>query len=366
MTSRDQLFHPATMGALELPNRVLMAPLTRNRAKPDGTPWDVAATYYAQRASAGLIFSEATQISAMGKGYLNTPGIYSDDHIAGWKGITDAVHAEGGRIFCQLWHVGRISHTSLLPEGRSPVSSSDIPAEAQTFTEAGFQDTSAPEALTLDGIAALKDEVLNAAKAAKAAGFDGVEIHGANGYLLDQFLQDHANRRDDAYGGSIENRIRLLREVIAVVAEVWPKDRIGVRLSPLGQFNDIGDSDPEALFATVYRTIDSAGLAYLHVVEQFPGTEDTEEGRAILKRLRKHYTGFYIANGGYDAESAAEAIETGHADAVAFGRPFIANPDLPERYRTGAPLNAPDQDTFYGGDETGYVDYPSLDQTAAA
>ena len=362
----DHLFRPANMGALELPNRVLMAPLTRNRAKPDGTPWDVAATYYAQRAGAGLIVSEATQISPMVKGYLNTPGIHDDDHIAGWKAITDAVHAAGGRIILQLWHVGRISHVSLLPEGQNPVAPSAIRAETQTFTAAGFEDTSHPEALTADGLAALKEEYRLAAEAAKAAGFDGVEIHAANGYLLDQFLQDHTNRRDDAYGGDIENRIRLLSEVIDIVAAVWPRDRIGVRLSPLGQFNDIGDSDPEALFSAVYRSLDKAGLAYLHVVEQFPGAEETSEGRDILKRLRAHYSGFYIANGGYDADSAAAAIESGHADAVAFGRPFIANPDLPERYRTGAPLNAPDQNTFYGGDETGYTDYPTLAQTAAA
>lgn len=364
MADRDVLFSPLSLGSLTLPNRVLMAPLTRNRAHPDGTPWAEAGTYYAQRASAGLIVSEATQISAMGKGYLNTPGIHSDAQVAGWKAITDRVHAAGGRIFCQLWHVGRISHVSLLPEGRQPVSASAVRAEAQTFTADGFQPTSEPEALTLEGIAALLDDYRHAAACAKAAGFDGVEVHGANGYLLDQFLQDHANRRTDAYGGPVENRIRLLGEVIDAVAEVWDRDRIGVRLSPLGQFNDMGDSDPEALFGAAYDLIAGKGIGYLHVVEEFPGGDTDAEGRAILERLRGRWTGVYIANGGYGADAAAAAVAGGHAHAVAFGRPFLANPDLPERYRTGAALNEADQSTFYGGDARGYTDYPALGQEA--
>ncbi|MFD0979699.1 alkene reductase [Tropicimonas aquimaris] len=366
MTDSSKLFEPVRMGAVELPNRILMAPLTRNRAHPDGMPKELAATYYAQRASAGLLLTEATQISAMGKGYLDTPGIYAPEHVAAWKTITDAVHAAGGRIFVQLWHVGRISHSSLLPDGRAPVSSSAVRAEAQTFTANGFEPVSEPEALSAEGIAEVIADYRHAAEMAKQAGFDGVEIHAANGYLLDQFLQDGVNRREDAYGGSVENRMRLLSEVIDVVSEVWDRDRIGVRLSPLGQANDIRDSDPEGLFGPVYEMIGGKGLAYLHVVEAFPGSDASEADRALLGRLRARYDGFYMANGGYDGEGAAEAVASGHADAVSIGRAFIANPDLPERLRRGAALNAPDQSTFYGGGAEGYVDYPFLDSDRTA
>ncbi|MEM1362806.1 MAG: alkene reductase [Pseudomonadota bacterium] len=363
MTAIDSLFQTADIGGLHIPNRVFMAPLTRNRAHSDGVPGDLAATYYAQRASAGLIISEATQISAMGKGYVDTPGIYSSEQVAAWGKITDAVHEADGRIFCQLWHVGRISHVSLLPEGRAPVSASAIRAETQTFTAKGFEDCSTPEALTLDGIAALKDDYRHAAQAALDAGFDGVELHAANGYLLDQFLQDHSNKRDDAYGGSIENRIRLVDEMIDVLAEIWSKDRIGIRLSPLGQFNDMGDSDPEALFSAAIKMIEQKAIAYLHVVEKFPGSEDNAEGKALIERLRAGYSGFYIANG-YTPEQAAAARSSGEVDAVAFGRAFLANPDLPARLRQGAALNDPDHSTFYGGDHRGYTDYPFLDSAA--
>lgn len=360
MPDTSVLFTPVTMGDLELPNRVLMAPLTRNRAQSDGTPKDMAQTYYRQRAGAGLIFTEATQVSPMGKGYIDTPGIHSDAQVAAWKNITDAVHSNGGRIFLQLWHVGRISHTSLLPDGASPVSSTDRAAAAQTFTANGFEDTSKPDRLTVEGIAATVADFVKGAENAKAAGFDGVEVHGANGYLLDQFLQDSVNDRDDAYGGSIANRIRFVEEVIDGVVSVWGKDRVGLRLSPLGQFNDMGDSDPEALFTEVYKMADAKGLAYLHVVEQFPGNAADTEQRALLDRLRDHFSGFYIANGDFDANSGAAAITSGRAHAITYGRPFIANPDLVDRYRQGAPLNTPDGDTFYGGDEKGYTDYPSL------
>ncbi len=367
MTNTSSLFDAVQMGANRLPNRVLMAPLTRNRALPDGTPQEMTQTYYGQRASAGLIITEATQVSGMGKGYLNTPGIYLDKHIASWRIITDAVHASGGRIFSQLWHVGRISHSSLLPEGRSPVAPSAINAKAQVFTAEGFEDTTMPDALDLDGIAETINDFRRAAQAAKNAGFDGIEVHAANGYLVDQFLQDGTNRRDDHYGGSFENRARLLNEVLDVVSEIWPMDQIGVRLSPLGQANDISDSDPEALFSYVYRMLSARELAYLHVVEQFPGTVASAEDAAMMARLRKQYEGFYIANGGYDAQRASEAIRSSHADAIAFGRPFIANPDLPERYRLGAKLNEPNGEKFYGGDETGYIDYPFLvEQRTAA
>ncbi|KIN71324.1 alkene reductase [Sulfitobacter guttiformis] len=362
MTPISNLFTPVKLGDLELPNRVLMAPLTRNRSQSDGTPSSMAELYYNQRASAGLIFSEATQVSDLGKGYLDTPGIYTDDHVTGWSKITDAVHSGGGRIFCQLWHVGRISHVSLLPEGKSPVSASDLQADAQTFTENGFEQCSKPEALTSEGIAQIIKDYAHAAKCAKEAGFDGIELHAANGYLLDQFLQDGVNTRTDSYGGSIGNRMRLLEEILDAVEAVWPKGRIGVRLSPLGQAGDISDSNSEALFTEVYKMLDARALAYLHVVEAFPGSEGEDEGRELLARLKQHYTGFFIANGGYDASSASEAILEERAHAVTFGRPFIANPDLPDRMRTGADMNKQDQDTFYGGDEKGYTDYPFLNR----
>ena len=356
------LFKPAKLGSLDVPNRVFMAPLTRNRSHGDGTPREIAETYYRQRASAGLILSEATQISAMGKGYLDTPGIYTDAHVAAWSKITRAVRAGGGRIFCQLWHVGRISHVSLLPEGRQPVSSSDRQADAQTYTANGFEQVSKPIALDRDGIRQTVEDYATAARAAKKAGFDGIEVHSANGYLLDQFLQDGVNTRTDDYGDAIDNRMRLLREVLDAVSDVWDPRRIGVRLSPLGEASDMSDSDPEALFKAVYKMLSGRGLAYLHVLEKFPGNEQADKDKQLIRNLRKNYDGFYIANGDYDRDSAADAIESGHANAVTFGRPFIANPDLPERFRRDAKLNPPNPDTFYGGDDIGYTDYPFLDE----
>lgn len=364
MTDRAKLFDPVKLGDLELANRVLMAPLTRNRAHDDGTPAEMAETYYRQRASAGLIFTEATQISAMGKGYIKTPGIYDDKHVAAWKRVTDTVHAEGGRIFVQLWHVGRISHTSLLPEGRNPVSSTDKAADASTYTDNGFEAVSKPDALTEEGIRETISDYVTAAKAAKAAGFDGIEVHAANGYLLEQFLMDRVNDRTDAYGGSVENRMRILDEVLDAVSEVWPADRIGVRLSPLGQFNDVSDSDPAGHYEYIVEQLDKRGLAYLHMVEQAPGAETDATQAEILKRLRAKWTGSYIVNGGYDGDTAARAVAEGHADAVAFGRLFIANPDLPQRVRLNAPLNDGDSSTFYGGGAEGYIDYPFLEKAA--
>ena len=356
------LFDPITVGAIPLSNRIAMAPLTRNRSQSDGTPKSMAEIYYNQRAAAGLIISEATQISDMGKGYIDTPGIHKDAHVEGWKKIVDAVHAGGGRIFCQLWHVGRISHVSLLPDGKSPVSSSAVRADTQTFTEDGFVDCSDPVALTAEQIDSLVDDYEHAARCAKKAGFDGVEVHSANGYLLDQFLQDGVNKRDDEYGGSIENRMRLLGRVIDRVKDVFPANRVGVRVSPLGQANDISDSDPEALFSEVYKMLSTRQLAFLHAVESFYGSDTDDEEREMLKRLRKLYDGFYIGNGSYDGPKAADAVNNGEADAITFGRPFIANPDLPLRILKGGPFNEPNEDTFYGGDETGYTDYPFLDQ----
>lgn len=358
------LFQPLRFGAIEAANRVLMAPLTRNRAHPDGTPWEKAADYYAQRASAGLIVTEATQIGPEGKGYINTPGIHSDAQVAAWRRITDAVHAKGGKIVLQLWHVGRISHTSLLPEGTVPVAPSAIRAEAQTFTASGFEDVSEPRALETGEIPRLIADYVSAAERAKVAGFDGVEVHAANGYLLDQFLNDGSNHRTDRYGGSPENRARLTIEVTEAVSRVWGADRVGVRVSPFGTFNGVSDSDPEAVFAAVYSALAPLGLAYLHVVEQFPGFDQTAGQAAALGRLRMLWPGVYIANGNFDSATAADWVGSGRASAVAFGRPYIANPDLVERFRAGAALAAPDQATFYGGDERGYTDYPTLRDAA--
>ena len=360
LAPHSELFRPVQLGALTLPNRILMAPLTRNRAQDDGTPRDIAAAYYRQRASAGLIFTEATQISAMGVGYINTPGLYTAKHVAGWRKVTDAVHEAGGRIFLQLWHVGRISHSSLLPDNQAPIAPSAIPARAQTFTHEGFVDCSAPRALETDEIAGLIYEYRVAAERALEAGFDGVEVDAGNGYLLDQFLHENANQRRDQYGGSPENRARFPLEVVNAVVNVVGADRVGVRLSPTDTFADMDPTGVEPAFEAVIDGLNPMGLAYLHIVEKFPGSEVSDEDVAMLLRLRARWAGRYIANGDYDAARAAKAIKEGRVDAVAFGRPFLANPDLPERYRKGAGLNEPDPSTFYGGDERGYTDYPFL------
>ncbi len=360
MSENSALFTPLTIGDTVVKNRVFMAPLTRNRAHGDGTPGEMAIEYYRQRAGAGLIVTEATQISPEGKGYIDTPGIHSPAHVAAWRKITDAVHAEGGRIFLQLWHVGRVSHTSLQHNGQAPVAPSAITAATQTVTEEGFVDTSAPRALTLEEMPRLVEDFAAAARNAKEAGFDGVEVHAANGYLLDQFLNDGSNKRDDQYGGAAANRARILMEILDAVSAVWGAGNVGVRLSPFGTFNDISDSDREGTFSTIYRMLASRGLAYLHVVELFPGADADTEVVAATARLRAHWPGVYIANGGFDGASAAARVSEGSADAVTFGRPYIANPDLAERIRSGAALNEPDESTFYGGGTEGYIDYPSL------
>lgn len=363
------LFDPAQAGDLQLKNRVVMAPLTRNRA-PGNVPNPMMARYYAQRASAGLLITEATPVSAQGQGYAQVPGIYTDAQFAGWRGVTDAVHAQGGRIVVQLWHVGRISHVSLQPGGAAPVAPSAIAANAKTFIiEDGagrFVPVSTPRALELAELPGLVDDYRRAARAARgAAGFDGVEVHGANGYLLDQFLKRGANQRTDAYGGSIENRARLLLEVMqAVVGEIGG-GRTGVRLAPVTPANDIHDPEPQPLFEYVVRALAPLGLAYIHVVEGATGGTRAVEGRPFdYEALRRAYReaggrGAWMVNNGYNADMAAQAVGAG-ADLVAFGRPFIANPDLVERLRTGAPLNAPEVATFYGGGEKGYTDYPTL------
>ena len=353
------LFNPVRLGKIEMKNRIVMAPLTRNRAAmPGNIPQAINATYYAQRATAGLIIAEATPISPMAHGYPATPGIHTQEQVAGWRQVVEAVHGAGGRIVLQLWHVGRISHPSLLPDNALPVAPSAIKPAGKAFTYSGLQDFVTPRALETDELAGLVAEYRQAAELAKQAGFDGVEVHAANGYLLDQFLRDGTNQRSDQYGGSIANRTRLLLEVMSTVCKVWGADRVGVRLSPINQFNDIRDSYPQALFTHVMEALNPFNLAYVHVVESSM-TGDTPQ-TFDFKALRQACRGNYLANGGYDKARGNAAILSGHAEAVAFGVPFIANPDLVERFRRDAPLNTPDQKTFYGGGEQGYTDYPTL------
>lgn len=357
----EKLFTPLTVGALTLPNRIVMAPLTRNRAKPEGdVPHALNVEYYAQRATAGLIITEATQISPEGKGYIQTPGIYSPEQVAGWKLITDAVHAKGGRIVLQLWHVGRVSHTSLQPNGQPPVAPSAITAATKVFTPSGFADASPPRALETSEVKRIVEDYRKAAENAKAAGFDGIELHGANGYLIDQFLRDGSNKRTDEYGGPIENRTRFLTEVLAALTSVWSANRIGVRFSPFSGFGDMFDSDPMTTFAAAIAKADSFGLAYLHLVEGETGGSRELPAGADIAALRKLFRGAYLANNGYDRASAIRAVETGAADLIAFGRPFIANPDLVARLERNEPLNEPQPATFYGGGAEGYTDYPAL------
>lgn len=361
------LFDPIRLGDLELPNRVVMAPLTRNRALPDGdVPHALNAEYYAQRAGAGLLISEGSQISPEGKGYAWTPGIHSAAQVEGWRRITDAVHAEGGRIFIQLWHVGRVSHTSLQPNGQAPVGPSAIAAETRTFDGKGFVETSAPRALETAEIARIVEDYRKAAENARDAGFDGVELHAANGYLIDQFLRDGSNRREDAYGGSVENRVRLLGEVLAALTDVWPASRVGIRFSPFSNANGVEDSDPMTTFSHAIATANEFGLGYLHLVEgQTGGPRDLPEG-ADIGALRRLFDGIYMANNGYDRDLALRTVESGGADLIAFGKAFIANPDLVTRLKEAAPLNAPEKETFYGGGAEGYTDYPTLEETKAA
>src|SRR5271169_2947443 len=354
------LYDPIVLGDMKLGNRVFMAPLTRNRATPDGVPGRWAATYYSQRASAGLIVTEATQISAMGKGYINAPGIHSQEQIAGWKPVVDAVHRSGGRIFLQLWHVGRISHSSLLPGNASPVAPSAIRARTQTVVQTGFVDVSEPRALSLAEIQRTIEDYGRAASNAKAAGFDGVEIHAANGYLIDQFLRSKSNLRTDTYGGSAANRARFLGEVVEAVLNVWEPGRVGVRISPLGTFNDMGDANPEETFARVVDVLNGHRPEYLHVVED---TIPADCKADFFRRLRSAWKGIYVANGGYDAERGERVVSDGSADAVAYGRLFLANPDLPTRVSRRGPLNVPETKSFYGGDARGYIDYPEWTQS---
>lgn len=360
------------LGDVLLTNRVIMAPLTRMRAKqPGNVPFALNAEYYAQRARAGLIISEATQISPQGQGYPATPGIYSPDQVKGWKLVTDGVHENGGKIFLQLWHVGRISHSSFQPDGGAPVSASAIAPSGKTFTMDWKQvPYETPRALETFELPALVADYAKAAQNAKEAGFDGIEVHGANGYLLDQFLQDGTNKRTDVYGGSIENRARLLLEVVDAVVAVWGKGRVGVRLSPYGTFNDMSDSNPVALFSYVLDQLSVRGIAYAHVIEPrstSAGGNDAvnEHAPSTSELFRTHFKGVFISAGGYTPENAKQDVESGQVDAIAFGRLFIANPDLPQRIASGASLNPYNRTTFYGGAEKGYTDYPFLNAQAA-
>jgi N-ethylmaleimide reductase len=353
------LFSPVRIGELVLPNRIVMAPLTRNRAGPGNVPQAINAMYYAQRAAAGLIISEATPISPQGVGYPHTPGIYTGAQIDGWRRVTDAVHGRGGHMFLQLWHVGRISHPSLQPDRALPVAPSAVKPDGDAFTYEGLQPFVTPRALEAAEIPGIVADYRQAALNALQAGFDGVEIHAANGYLIDQFLRDGSNRRNDDYGGSIENRCRFLLQVTQAVTEAVGAGRTGVRLSPVNPFNSMSDSDPQSLFNAVVEALNPFRLAYLHVVEGAIHS-DSVPAAFDLQAMRRLFKGPYMANGGYTRERALQAVGSGAADLVSFGQLFIANPDLPQRLKASAALNAPDPDTFYGGGEKGYTDYPAM------
>lgn len=360
----SMLFTPFRAGALSLGHRVVMAPLTRMRSEPGDRAGALMRDYYTQRTSqGGLIVSEATPVAREGYGYAGAPGIYDDAQIDGWRAVTDAVHAGGGRIVMQLWHVGRQSHRDLQPEGGAPVAPSAIQAEGDAYTPNGPAPFSMPRALALHEIPGVIEQFRQGAARAKLAGFDGVEIHGANGYLPDQFLQDGTNHRTDEYGGPIENRARFLLDVTQAAIDVWGADRVGVRLSPSGTYGSMSDSNPQETFGYVAKKLDEMGIAYLHVVEpRIKGTELVAESDAVAARyLRGVFSGTLIAAGGFDGASAEAIIRAGDADAVAFGRAFISNPDLPERLRRNLPLNAYDRSTFYGGDAHGYTDYPAVE-----
>jgi N-ethylmaleimide reductase len=353
------LFDPLTLGNLQLPNRILMAPLTRGRATRDHVPTELMVEYYTQRASAGLIITEATGITQEGLGWPYAPGIWSDAQVAAWMPVTQAVHAAGGRIILQLWHMGRIVHPSFL-DGAKPVSSSATRAPGQTHTYDGKQDYVEARPLSIEEIPRLLNDYEQAAKNAMAAGFDGVQIHAANGYLIDQFLRDNSNFRDDAYGGSIENRIRLLVEVTQRVVDTIGAEKTGVRLSPNGDSQGVNDSDPEALFSAAAKALDDIGIAHLELREPgFDGTFGKADRPPVHPVVRKAFSRTLILNSDYTLESGQAALEAGEADAIAFGRPFLANPDLPHRFAEGLPLNKDVMQTWYSQGPEGYVDYPA-------
>ncbi len=355
----ETLLSSVQIGPYTLRNRMAMAPMTRNRAVEGEVPSELAVTYYAQRASAGLLITEASQVSPEGVGYPNTPGIHTDAQVEGWKRVTEAVHEKGGRIFLQLWHVGRISHPLLQPGGALPVAPSAIAPVGTVRLASGAMPYVTPRALEIDEIPGVVAQYEEGARRALEAGFDGVEIHGANGYLIDQFLRDGANHRTDVYGGSVENRARFLLEVTEAVVKVWGGNRVGMRLSPLSGYNDMSDSDPATTFGYAAGALNRFGLAYLHVIEP----AGTPNGVAHL--LRERFQGPFMLNGGYNLETGNAALASGAADLVSFGVPFLSNPDLPERFAEGAPLNEPDRKTFYGGGAKGYIDYPTREAVAS-
>ncbi|HEV2081865.1 MAG TPA: alkene reductase [Brevundimonas sp.] len=363
------LFEPIALGALNLKNRIAMAPMTRSRAAPGEVINATAATYYAQRAGAGLIISEATQISRSGQGYPHTPGVFTDDQVRGWKIVTDAVHAAGGLIVAQLWHVGRVSLSDYQPDGLPGFAPSAVAAQGKGMRpDFSLTEFETPRALTVEQIKAVVADYAHAAEMAKKAGFDGVEIHGANGYLIDQFLKDGANRRTDRYGGSLENRARFMLEVVDAVVKVWGADRTAIRLSPSNGANGTVDSDPASIFLHAAAALKPYGLAFLHLIEGEPDTPMSIKDGApqLAARIREAFGGPVMLNGGLTRELAEKAIAEGRADLVSVGVPFLANPDLVERWKTGAELNAPDRSTFYGGGDAGYIDYPTLDQVSEA
>lgn len=363
MTDQN-LFTPYTLGNLTLSNRVVLAPLTRNRAGQGFVPGEFAATYYSQRASAGLLISEASQISQQGQGYQDTPGIYTPAQIDGWRKVTDAVHAKGGRIFLQLWHVGRVSHVDLQANGAAPVAPSALRPATKVFVNNRFEDVSEPRALDIGELPGIVNDFRQAAANAIAAGFDGVEIHGANGYLLDQFLKDGANVRTDAYGGSIENRARLLLEVTAAVVKEVGAERTGLRISPVSPANGVSSSAPQAQFDYLVDQLNALDIVYLHVVEGATGGP-RDVAPFDFGSLRQRFKNTYIANNGYDLDLATSRLVENQADLIAFGRPFIGNPDLVERLKTGSPLSAFNPATLYGGGAAGYIDYPTLAESSA-
>ncbi len=369
----DMLFQTFRLGRYDLPHRIVMAPLTRSRARqPGNIPSPMNACYYTQRASAAFIIAEATQVSMQGQGYAWTPGIHSRDQVEGWRLVTEAVHTAGGRIFLQLWHVGRISHPALQPDGMLPVAPSAVQPKGMAFIENDRGEGELvpflePRALQTDELPYIVQQYVRGAKNALEAGFDGIEIHAANGYLLDQFLCSSTNRRTDDYGGSVENRMRLLNQVVEPLTGIWGPDRMGVRLSPMGTFNDIEDHDPERTFDLVASALNEYGLAYLHLVNpDVPalesGGEPNPRARRMLDMIRKQFRGPLIITGGFDHETAESWLQQGRADLIGFGRKFLANPDLPERFRRHARLNADDPATYYGGGAIGYIDYPTLAQ----
>ncbi|HEX5636112.1 MAG TPA: alkene reductase [Gammaproteobacteria bacterium] len=354
------LFTPVRLGTIELKNRIIMSSLTRNRAGPGNVPTNLIAEYYKQRATVGFILTEASPICAEGHGYPRTPGIHSPEQIAGWRNVTKAVHDAGGKIALQLWHVGRISHPDLQPNGALPVAPSAIRPAGQTFTGKGMKDFVTPRALQTTELPKLVADYVQAAKNAMQAGFDGVEVHAGNGYLLDQFLRSSTNQRTDAYGGSKENRARLLFEIMEGICTAVGGDRVGIRLSPVTQFNDISDDNAQETFEYVVNGLNRFNLAFLDLLQGTGGAPKEQWVPFDYDRLRTIFNSKMIRNNGYDFESAQQAIKSGGADAVAFGRLVLANPDLVERFRRGAALNAPDYEKLYTGEEKGYTDYPFL------